>query len=53
MPLIDCQQDTAHLARLGARPISRQAFADASRAVGTLDGTDRYLGILTPPARLP
>ncbi len=28
MPLIDCQQDTAHLARLGARPISRKAFAD-------------------------
>jgi leucyl/phenylalanyl-tRNA---protein transferase len=29
MPLIDCQQDTAHLARLGARPISRQEFAGA------------------------
>jgi leucyl/phenylalanyl-tRNA--protein transferase len=29
MPLIDCQQDTAHLARLGARPISRKEFADA------------------------
>jgi leucyl/phenylalanyl-tRNA--protein transferase len=28
MPLIDCQQDTAHLARLGARPISRAMFAD-------------------------
>jgi leucyl/phenylalanyl-tRNA--protein transferase len=28
MPLIDCQQDTAHLARLGARPISRKSFAD-------------------------
>ena len=27
MPLIDCQQDTAHLARLGARPISRKSFA--------------------------
>jgi leucyl/phenylalanyl-tRNA--protein transferase len=29
MPLIDCQQDTAHLARLGARQISRKEFADA------------------------
>jgi leucyl/phenylalanyl-tRNA--protein transferase len=29
MPLIDCQQHTAHLARLGARPIRRRAFAEA------------------------
>jgi leucyl/phenylalanyl-tRNA---protein transferase len=29
MPLIDCQQDTAHLARLGARPMARKTFADA------------------------
>jgi leucyl/phenylalanyl-tRNA--protein transferase len=28
-PLIDCQQETAHLASLGARPISRTAFAEA------------------------
>ncbi len=28
MPLIDCQQDTEHLARLGARPIPRRKFAD-------------------------
>jgi leucyl/phenylalanyl-tRNA---protein transferase len=27
MPLIDCQQETAHLASLGARPISRAEFA--------------------------
>lgn len=26
VPLIDCQQETAHLASLGARPISRRAF---------------------------
>lgn len=26
-PLIDCQQETAHLASLGARPISRRTFA--------------------------
>ncbi len=28
MPLIDCQQETEHLARLGARPITRRQFAD-------------------------
>ena len=27
-PMIDCQQETAHLARFGARPIPRKAFAD-------------------------
>jgi Leu/Phe-tRNA-protein transferase len=27
MPMIDCQQETAHLARFGAQPISRKAFA--------------------------
>ena len=27
MPLIDCQQETDHLARFGGRPISRRAFA--------------------------
>jgi leucyl/phenylalanyl-tRNA--protein transferase len=27
LPLIDCQQQTAHLASLGARPISRQDFS--------------------------
>jgi leucyl/phenylalanyl-tRNA---protein transferase len=27
VPLIDCQQETAHLATLGARPIPRRAFA--------------------------
>jgi leucyl/phenylalanyl-tRNA---protein transferase len=29
MPLIDCQQQTSHLARLGARPIPRRVFAEA------------------------
>jgi leucyl/phenylalanyl-tRNA--protein transferase len=28
MPLIDCQQETGHLASLGARPIPRAEFAD-------------------------
>lgn len=27
VPLIDCQQETSHLATLGARPIARRAFA--------------------------
>lgn len=27
-PLVDCQQETEHLASLGARPIRRRAFAD-------------------------
>ncbi len=27
VPLIDCQQETAHLASFGARPIARRAFA--------------------------
>ncbi len=27
-PLIDCQQETPHLARFGARPIPRKVFAD-------------------------
>jgi leucyl/phenylalanyl-tRNA--protein transferase len=28
VPLIDCQQETSHLATLGARPIPRRAFAE-------------------------
>jgi leucyl/phenylalanyl-tRNA--protein transferase len=27
MPVIDCQQETHHLARFGARPIPRREFA--------------------------
>ena len=27
-PLVDCQQETTHLASFGARPIARRAFAD-------------------------
>jgi len=33
MPMIDCQQETAHLATLGARPIPRRAFADRLAAL--------------------
>jgi leucyl/phenylalanyl-tRNA--protein transferase len=36
MPLIDCQQETAHLSRFGARPIARQVFAaELSRLVNS------------------
>ena len=43
VPLIDCQQQTAHLARLGARPIARREFADAlSRLVHSTPTTDAW-----------
>jgi leucyl/phenylalanyl-tRNA--protein transferase len=32
-PLIDCQQETAHLASFGARPIPRRAFAERLAAL--------------------
>lgn len=31
IPLIDCQQETEHLASLGARPIARESFAKILR----------------------
>jgi leucyl/phenylalanyl-tRNA--protein transferase len=41
MPLIDCQQETRHLASLGARPISRQAFMNSlTELVGAGDAAD-------------
>lgn len=33
MPLVDCQQETAHLASFGARPIPRTAFAERLAAL--------------------
>ncbi|MEP7207914.1 MAG: leucyl/phenylalanyl-tRNA--protein transferase [Casimicrobiaceae bacterium] len=33
MPMIDCQQETQHLARFGARPISRPEFAGRLQAL--------------------
>jgi leucyl/phenylalanyl-tRNA---protein transferase len=47
MPLIDCQQETAHLARLGARPIPRKAFADQ---VGRLVHSTAPRGMWQQPA---
>jgi len=43
MPLIDCQQETEHLARLGARPIARRKFADwLSRLVNSAEPTEDW-----------
>jgi leucyl/phenylalanyl-tRNA--protein transferase len=42
-PLIDCQQQTAHLASLGARPISRSVFAERVAALVNCSGpADRW-----------
>jgi leucyl/phenylalanyl-tRNA--protein transferase len=43
MPLIDCQQETEHLARFGARPIARREFADwLSRLVHSVRPADNW-----------
>jgi leucyl/phenylalanyl-tRNA--protein transferase len=39
-PLIDCQQETAHLASFGARPISRREFAHRVAALVHSNPTD-------------
>jgi leucyl/phenylalanyl-tRNA--protein transferase len=46
-PMIDCQQQTTHLASLGARPIPRQQF------VGILEGLVDAPGIVKWPEQLP
>lgn len=38
--MIDCQQETAHLARFGARPISREAFIEAMHAAQQAGSVD-------------
>ena len=53
MPLIDCQQQTPHLARLGARPIPRPAFAEAlARLVHSPQPAGAW-SIVAPPADAP
>lgn len=47
IPMIDCQQQTAHLASLGARPISRESFVD--RVCSLVEGP----GITAWPKKLP
>ncbi|HXX85723.1 MAG TPA: leucyl/phenylalanyl-tRNA--protein transferase [Casimicrobiaceae bacterium] len=53
MPLIDCQQQTPHLARLGARPIPRRAFAEAlARLVHSPQPAGAW-SIVAPPGDAP
>jgi leucyl/phenylalanyl-tRNA--protein transferase len=50
VPMIDCQQQTSHLARLGARPIPRQEFAAAlSRLVNSTPTTDAWRAVESYP----
>ena len=43
MPMIDCQQQTEHLARFGARPIPRREFADGlARLVNSTQPPERW-----------
>jgi leucyl/phenylalanyl-tRNA---protein transferase len=50
VPLIDCQQQTSHLARLGARPIRRREFAAAlSRLVNSTATTDAWRAVASAP----
>jgi len=49
MPLIDCQQETEHLARFGARPIPRREFAGwLSRLVDSQEATRDWSAIFDP-----
>jgi leucyl/phenylalanyl-tRNA--protein transferase len=51
MPLIDCQQETEHLAWFGARPIARREFADwLSRLVHSSEAPANWTaGVLAAP----
>jgi len=43
MPMIDCQQETEHLARFGARPIPRRQFAEeVARLVNSTQPPERW-----------
>jgi leucyl/phenylalanyl-tRNA--protein transferase len=50
-PLIDCQQQTAHLAMLGARPISRAEFAERLAPLVNCAAPEG-LWVATPPSSL-
>jgi leucyl/phenylalanyl-tRNA--protein transferase len=45
MPMIDCQQETAHLASFGARPIPRRVFAERLAALVNCPAPE---GVWTP-----
>lgn len=47
VPMIDCQQETAHLASFGARPIPRQVFVES---VAVLVDSPSLAGAWEPPA---
>jgi len=50
MPMIDCQQQTEHLARFGARPIPRREFAEeVARLVNSKQPAESWNH--TPPAQ--
>ena len=48
MPMIDCQQETPHLATFGARAIPRRQFADR---LATLINSKPVDGAWLPPPR--
>jgi len=54
MPMIDCQQQTEHLARFGARPIPRREFAEeVSRLVNSVEPAAPWNRALTGEADQP
>ena len=53
-PMIDCQQQTAHLASLGARPVPRAGFVkDVARLVEQPPAAPWPVGVLAGPAARP
>jgi leucyl/phenylalanyl-tRNA--protein transferase len=52
MPLIDCQQETAHLASLGARPIPRAEFAKRLAALVNCSAPADAWALVPPPGVL-
>ena len=54
MPLIDCQQQTPHLARLGARLVPRRVFAEAvARLVNSPQPVGAWSIAAPPVAEVP
>ena len=51
-PLIDCQQQTAHLATLGARPIPRSEFAERLASLVNCPAPDG-VWVAAPPSGVP
>ena len=56
IPLIDCQQETPHLALMGARPIARSEFETRMHQAQALPGAltwafdPAWWDLLTPPS---